>query len=75
MTEEEYYIWKAKLISQEIVPRRYERLHGVGEPFLTVPAAFSKIAELKGTPEYKDVILQVSDKGGFVEYQFHGQAA
>ena len=75
MNEEEYYIWKAKVISHEIVPARYERLHGVGEPFLTVLAACQKIAELKETPEFKEAILQISDRGGFLEYQYHVQNA
>lgn len=73
--EEEYYIWKAKVISHDIIPTRYERVRGVGEPFLTVLAACQKIAELKGTPEFKELILQVSDRGGFVEYHLHVQDA
>jgi hypothetical protein len=75
MTEEEFYIWKARIIPPEHFPRRYERLRGVGEPFLTAPAAHNKIMELKATQEYKEVILQVSDKGGFVEYPPHPQHA
>jgi hypothetical protein len=73
MGGEEYYIWKAKVDPRRRTPTRYEKLHGVGEPFESVLAAHLKIAELKETPEYKEVILEVSDSGGFVEYRFHGQ--
>ena len=61
----DYYIWKDGF--RDTVQIRVKRLDEFGA-FSSLAAAQRKVTELKKTPQFKDVILEVSDEGGFVGY-------
>ena len=56
----DYYIWKDGF--RDTVQIRVKRLDEFGA-FSSLAAAQRKVTELKKMPQFKDVILEVSDEG------------